>query len=185
MDVVQHVGIHQRKVICRPQGETGRKTPEFTWNICHNLKGFCSLGRAGDCTGCRTHPDTNAVSWRNPSQGSQVFKLKAGNTKSVRRNWGQVQIPKSSFHCDLGRSPERTTAHPGTQPLPRVVGTEWERDIQRQEGRCWNYWYHFHESEVQKVYMQKQKPGRSLLSIENPLKVTCKWFFRWKISFRW
>lgn len=119
MDLIQHVGIHQNKVISSPQGEIGMKTIEFTWDICHNLNGLSSLGRAGNCTGCRTHPDASAVSWRNYSQG-QVSKLKPIDTKSVGSNQGQGQIPKSSFHCDLGRSPRSSSAHPGTQTLPKM-----------------------------------------------------------------
>lgn len=61
MDLKQHVGIHQNEVISRPQGETGMKTIEFTRDICHKLNGLSSLGRAGDCTGCRTHPDKCCV----------------------------------------------------------------------------------------------------------------------------
>lgn len=171
LDVVQHVGIHERKmIICRPWGETGGKTSEFTWNICRNLKGSCSPGRAGDCAGCRAHPDTSAVSWRNPSQGSQVSRLKAGDTKPVGSNRSQVQIPKSVFHCDLGRSPESTTAHAGTQPLPRVLGTEWGREVQREERWCWSYWYHFHQSKSSKSLHAETKAWKKPSQHREPPK---------------
>lgn len=116
MDVLQHVGMQQRKAICRPQGDAGRKTSEFTGNIC-------------------------AVPWRNPSQDSQVSKLKAGDAKSVGRNWGQVQIPKFSFACDLGKP-----RNPHSSPKDTAQGGgHWVGHRDSKGGWwCWSYWGHFH-----------------------------------------
>lgn len=129
VDVLQHAGIHQRKVIWRPQGEMGRKTSEFTWNICHNLKGWCSPGRAGDCTGSREHPDTGEVlprAARSPDWGLEILNL-----------WGEIGVRFKSQCLALTvtlaaaqTAAELIQGH-WIQALPRVVGTEWDREIQR------------------------------------------------------